>query len=279
MPGRLIGFLATLGAAAGCYSPPEPACGFVCGPGGACPADYTCASDHHCHHDGAPASLTCGTPPADAAPDVSPVDSAPGPQIVSVTPADGATDIGVDTVVQAFADQPLQGTPALSLVFSSSGAAVAGTAQFVGGTGIQFTPDAQLVPNELYGAMIASGVSGPSLPLAPYQWTFRTGADTVPPHVQGSDPAASDTGAAVTTGVVVTFDEQVTGVDATTFTAIDGTTPVTASIAVLDARTYELRPASSLSAGATITVSLSSAIHDPSGNALAPTTFSFTTAP
>ena len=43
---------------AGCYSPPEPDCGFVCGPGGACPADYTCASDHQCHRNGAAASLT-----------------------------------------------------------------------------------------------------------------------------------------------------------------------------------------------------------------------------
>jgi len=39
-----------------CYSPPQPACGFVCGAGGACPADYTCAPllDNRCHLNGMP---------------------------------------------------------------------------------------------------------------------------------------------------------------------------------------------------------------------------------
>jgi len=28
-----------------CYDVPKPDCGFVCGPGGACPDAYTCAAD------------------------------------------------------------------------------------------------------------------------------------------------------------------------------------------------------------------------------------------
>jgi hypothetical protein len=47
---------------AACYSPYEPVCGFVCGTGGACPADYTCASDNVCHLNGSPASTTCPSP-------------------------------------------------------------------------------------------------------------------------------------------------------------------------------------------------------------------------
>jgi hypothetical protein len=46
-------------AIAGCYNPPEPDCGFVCGDGGACPPDYTCASDNVCHRNGTPPTLTC----------------------------------------------------------------------------------------------------------------------------------------------------------------------------------------------------------------------------
>ena len=60
MSGRLAR-LAVLSAAAlsACYSPPEPACGFVCGSGGSCPDGYACASDNVCHRDGTPASLSC----------------------------------------------------------------------------------------------------------------------------------------------------------------------------------------------------------------------------
>ena len=45
-----------------CYSPPEPDCGFVCGPGGACPDDYTCASDNICHRNGTDPALMCKMP-------------------------------------------------------------------------------------------------------------------------------------------------------------------------------------------------------------------------
>lgn len=43
----------SIAAACACYTPPEPACGFICGPQGECPADYTCAAaDRRCHRDG-----------------------------------------------------------------------------------------------------------------------------------------------------------------------------------------------------------------------------------
>jgi hypothetical protein len=54
--------------ASACYDVPTPDCGFVCGPGDACPDGYTCANDHRCHRNGTPASLMCSPP--DAAPDV-----------------------------------------------------------------------------------------------------------------------------------------------------------------------------------------------------------------
>lgn len=63
MLGRLacLAVLSVIAPLSACYSPPEPACGFVCGSGGACPDDYTCASDNICHRNGTPATLTCTT--------------------------------------------------------------------------------------------------------------------------------------------------------------------------------------------------------------------------
>jgi len=67
-----------------CYSVPMPDCGFVCGPGDACPDGYTCADDHRCHRIGAPADLVCTTVDAP-----SPVDAAPDA-------TDAATDAAAD---------------------------------------------------------------------------------------------------------------------------------------------------------------------------------------
>ena len=50
-----------------CYDVPEPTCGFVCGPVGECPANYTCV-DARCHRNGD--SVQCGSSPdAPTAPD------------------------------------------------------------------------------------------------------------------------------------------------------------------------------------------------------------------
>lgn len=81
-----LGALLSL-ALLGCYDVPRPACGFRCGPSGACPEDYTCdPSDGRCHLNGSPPSLVCGA--ADA-----PADAA----------VDGAGDAGVDAAIDAMA--------------------------------------------------------------------------------------------------------------------------------------------------------------------------------
>jgi len=70
--GIALALLIALGGApiAACYDVPTPACGFACGPDGACPEGYTCAADRTCHLDGSPADLMCARPdaatPADA---------------------------------------------------------------------------------------------------------------------------------------------------------------------------------------------------------------------
>ena len=82
MRGRLLaigfglGSMVALGLSSivpACYSPPEPACGFTCGPNGACPDDYSCLSGR-CVLAGA----SCGAVDASVLRDVSidtPVDA------------------------------------------------------------------------------------------------------------------------------------------------------------------------------------------------------------
>jgi hypothetical protein len=69
-PRLAIALLAGLAAvAAACFSPLKPACTFACGPGGACPAEYTCASDGLCHRqdENAGQGGLCDLDPVDGA--------------------------------------------------------------------------------------------------------------------------------------------------------------------------------------------------------------------
>jgi hypothetical protein len=75
-----------------CYTVPRPDCGFICGPGNACPDGYTCADDHRCHRIGAPDDLVCAT--IDAA---LPVDASPDAEVdAPVDAPDDAPDASID---------------------------------------------------------------------------------------------------------------------------------------------------------------------------------------
>src|SRR4051812_11237778 len=82
--------VATMGTIllAACYTPPSPACGFICGDGNTCPESYTCNPDDRiCHLNGT--DETCDPAPPD-----------PGPPITSmVTPSDGATGVPTNATV------------------------------------------------------------------------------------------------------------------------------------------------------------------------------------
>jgi hypothetical protein len=263
---------------AGCYSPPEPDCGFVCGAGNACPADYTCAADHHCQRNGAPASVSCGPPPADAAVDA--IDAPVRPMVTGTTPRMGESGVGVAVKPVAYFDQPITAGPQ-DMYAIHNNMMIPGTATVMAsGLELHLVTDVQLPELTSVGVRITDGVkNAQGVSIEPYSWEFETNGDFVQPHLQSSMPASNDTAVPVTTSIRVRFDEPVVGVDATSFTALDGTTPVVGTIATIDTRTFELQPPASLSSGSTITVSLTGAIKDLENNALSPVTFTFTTAP
>jgi len=87
--GRLRSLGVALGAAIGlslalasaiitaCYDVPRPSCGFLCGPGGACPDGYGCAADMYCHRNDTPPDLVCTRPDAALPADATSADAAP----------------------------------------------------------------------------------------------------------------------------------------------------------------------------------------------------------
>jgi hypothetical protein len=257
-------------ALAGCYSPPEPACGFVCGPGGACPADYTCAGDHQCHRDGTPPSLTCAALP-DAA-------VASAPRVLSTVPADGTQGVAVDVIPAAIVDQDLIGVSNSTFQLFQDTTQVSGFAEYPASSlQPRFVPEVQLNELGFYRVVISAGITNAAgEPLPPVQWTFVTGTDTAPPHVRSTSPSALQSDVPITTNITVVFDEAVTGVDMTSF-VVDAGGPIAGSVSPLDQTLYTFAPATQLPSGATITVTLGAGIADLRGNAFAGYGFSFTT--
>jgi hypothetical protein len=104
-----------------CYSPREPDCGFFCGPGGSCPADYFCADDGRCHREGSPDTLIC---PPDAAVAADSGDLTP-PRVQSTSPTNGATDVALDAPVTVVFDEPVLGVDATSFSANQAGTVTA----------------------------------------------------------------------------------------------------------------------------------------------------------
>ena len=270
--GRLVVTASCLGLAA-CYSPPEPDCGFVCGPENTCPADYTCAADRHCHRNGAPATLVCATPDAG-------IDAPAPPHVLATQPSNGVTGVAVDVVPTAVVDQAITGVDDTSVTMTAAGGAmVAGHADAPSATmAIRFTPALQLAANTTFTVAISAQVFGSTgLPLGPYSWSFTTGGDVVPPHVTFVDPPPGATQVGVGTALSVDFDEVVTGVDTASFTVTDGVTPVAGTITTNGGHSYVFAPSAPLAAATTYVVDLSPAIHDGAGNALVDYSYMFTT--
>jgi hypothetical protein len=104
-------------------------------------------------------------------------------------------------------------------------------------------------------------------------------ADFAPPALYESDPTNGATNISVATTIRVQFTEPVLYVDISSFTVSVGASAVTGTITPIDPLSYMFTPTAALPASSTVEVILTSKIFDYSGNALANTQFSFTTAP
>jgi hypothetical protein len=108
-------------------------------------------------------------------------------------------------------------------------------------------------------------------------------SEFVAPAVTARSPAANATAVAQGTNVTATFGEPVAGVDGTTVRLVKAgtTTPVAAAVTYDPAtRVVTLNPtATALAADTRYTVTLTGGIRDAAGNALAVTSWTFTTGP
>ena len=208
------------------------------------------------------------------------------PTVQSVTPANSATSIAINSSLTATFSEAMSASTISSSTFTlkQGTTTVAGTVSY-SGTTATFTPSAALTGNTVYTANITTGakdVAG-NLLAATYAWSFTTAtvviADVTPPTVSAVSPAASATSVAISSKVTATFSEAMSAstISATTFTLKQGMMNVAGTV-TYSGTTATFTPSAALANGVVYTATITTGSKDAAGNALAADkTWSFTT--
>ena len=201
------------------------------------------------------------------------------PDVISIVPGNGVTGVGVGVNIAVGFSEPVMGVSSSSFTLTQGGA-IAGTVTYNAQTRTAiFDPTDQLAPNAQHTVTLTSAIedlSNNALSGAPVTSTFTTGPDTIAPSVRTTAPLANATAVAVGSNIVVTFDEPVMNVSASSFQVEGGTVAGTITPSNGN-KTFTFDPDSDLPAATVIDVTLTTAITDTSSNALAAFAFSFTT--
>ena len=220
-----------------------------------------------------------------AAPDTTP------PLVSTTQPAANASNVATNAALAVSFSEALDPQSVNAASFSlacPAGTAVNGSVSYqMGSHTASFTPTGNLPANTRCTAILSTGLrdtAGNTL-ASPFSWTFTTAAapDTTPPSVSSVSPAAGATAVAINTALTASFSEAMNAasLDSGSFTlACPAGSAVSGTVAYdLSSNVASFTPGGVLPAGTTCAATLTTAVRDLAGNALAaPFTWSFTTA-
>ena len=208
------------------------------------------------------------------------------PTVTSATPANGATAVPHNTTISAtFSESMASATLTTSSVtlVRTGGTAVSGTVG-VSGNSVTFTPSTALVGSASYTATIttaATDIAGNPL-AANSVWSFTTAAaaDTTAPSIIGNTPANGATNVPGSTVATVSFSEPMNTATLTTasfYLSQTGGTVISGAVTV-SGNTATFTPTTALAVGTRYTATVTAAVKDLAGNAMAANAeWSFTT--
>lgn len=203
------------------------------------------------------------------------------PTVVNRQPASGATAVSPATNVVATFSEPV--TAVSISVGTGTGTAVTGSSNYDPATQrLTFTPASTLAVSTSYTVTVSGAKDAAGNIMNDDTWTFTTAAappaDTTPPSITGRTPASAATNVAVSTGVSVTFSEDVQGSTIGFTLGPDGSQVTGTSAYSTGSRTFTFTPGADLAAATTYMVTVSG-VQDGAGNTMATTAWTFTTAP
>ncbi|MDD4527526.1 MAG: Ig-like domain-containing protein [Candidatus Margulisbacteria bacterium] len=209
---------------------------------------------------------------------------ATAPTVLSTVPANGVNGTAINSNITATFSEPMNAATITSTSFTLKQGAtpITATVTYAGNIGT-LNPDSNLLNSKVYTAEITTFVSdlaGNNL-VATKNWSFTTAvaADTTAPTVLSTLPAHGATGIAIASNLTANFSEAMNAATITSvsFTLKQGITPIAANVTYVGTSGI-LNPASNLAYSTVYTASITTAVKDTAGNALATTkTWSFTT--
>lgn len=199
---------------------------------------------------------------------------APPPVVNSTSPANGATDVAINTRATATLSRAMDPTTITAATFTlmRGATAVPGTVTYVASTAT-FAPTNPLAPNTTYTATITTGardLAGEPLEDA-HVWTFTTGAtaDATAPTVSSTSPADGAEDVAINRKITATFNETMDPATVTTatFALRRGATAVAGAVTCVGSEAT-FTPASPLAPSTTYTATITTGARDLAANAL-----------
>lgn len=275
---RLVSTAVAAGLITGCYDVPRPECGFVCGTGGECPADYSCSTDNRCHLIGSSPNLVCPSVDGGFQPDVTP------PYLFQQLPEPGSTEVPTFTSIVVELSEDVLGVNATNFHVMANGMPVAGTVLYESSVApyfARFVPNAPFDLSTTVTVNLTSGIRDLfGNRLSPVSWSFTTASDETPPQVTLQSPADGEINVATTRTIRAHFSEQVFNVNDSSFVVATEGTQVAGSLSY-DGATMSatLLPDAPLWGATIYDVQLTPQIQDAHGNSLPLTFWTFETAP
>jgi hypothetical protein len=207
------------------------------------------------------------------------------PTVTATFPLNAATEVALNAKLSASFDMQMFPLRAASFTLKQGTTQVPGTvATSLNGLTATFAPSSSLLASTLYTATVAAGAKAAAgtVTAADTSWSFTTGAaaDTTPPTVVATNPAAAATGVLLNTRIAATFSEAMDplSISSTTLIVKQGAVRVPGSVAYGPGTAATFTAASPLPANTVVTATLGTGVKDLAGNALASAfTWSFTT--
>lgn len=195
---------------------------------------------------------------------------APAPTVVSTVPANGATNVAINTGISATFSEAMNPASISGSTFTLSSASgpVSGAVTY-SGVMATFTPSTNLASSTMYTATITSGATstgGISLATS-YVWTFTTSSP--PPAVVATEPLNSATGVPVDQAVSATFNEAMLcttlATPATTFSLMGPGTTVVAGTVTCSGSTATFTPSNNLAVNTVYTAMIATSAQSMAG--------------
>jgi Ice-binding-like/Bacterial Ig-like domain len=193
------------------------------------------------------------------------------PSVVSTVPANGATNVSVNTPISATFSMPMRPTTLTSATFTVTGpgGAVAGAVTY-SGTTATFAPSAALAYGTVYTATITNGATdlGGTPIFGNYVWTFTTITPT--PVVVSTIPANGATNVSVSQVISATFNETMNSatINGSTFT-VNGPGGAVAGTIAYSGVTATFTPTAALAYNTVYTATITTGAEDLAGAPLA----------